>query len=329
MKTVFFRLLTLAAAGLACVCAPASAQAPAGTDYPNRLVKLVVPFPPGGSVDMVGRLIGQKLSDSLGQPVVVDNRAGAGGNIGMDFVAKAPKDGYTLLVAPSGYAANQHLFAKLAFDPMKDLVPIIRVADQPAVLIVNPKLPVTNVRELAAYVKANPGKVSAGTAGVGGAQDIAARLFQSMTGTEMINVGYRGGAPALADLLAGQIDLMFETSPTAVPYVKSGKLRALGVTTDKRIASLPDVPTVSESGLPGFHSVTWIGLAAPAGTPPAVVARLNAEVQKVLADPAVQKQIADMALDVAGGSSADFSRFLKKESDDYAKFVRDNNIVPQ
>ena len=328
MTHVLSRLLALAAASLACVCAPASAQAPA-TDYPNRLVKLVVPFPPGGSVDMVGRLIGQKLSDSLGQPVVVDNRAGAGGNIGMDFVAKAPKDGYTLLVAPSGYAANQHLFAHLAFDPMKDLVPIIRVADQPAVLIVNPKLPVTSVRELAAYVKANPGKVSAGTAGVGGAQDVAARLFQSMTGTEMINVGYRGGAPALADLLAGQIDLMFETAPTAVPYVKSGKLRALGVTTDRRIASLPEVPTVAESGLPGFHSVTWIGLAAPAGTPPAVVAKLNAEVQKLLADPAVLKQIADMALDVAGGSSADFSRFLKKESDDYAKFVKDNKIVPQ
>jgi len=318
--------LSLAAvASLACLAAaPAVAE-----DYPNKLIKLIVPFPPGGSVDMVGRLMGQKLSESMGQPVVVDNRAGAGGNIGMDFVAKAPKDGYTLLVAPSGFAANQHLFAKLPFDPVKDFIPIIRVADQPAVLIVNPRLPVNNVKELAAYAKANPGKLSAGTAGVGGAQDVAARLFQSMTGTEMINVGYRGGAPALADLLAGQIDLMFETSPTAVPYVKSGKLRALGVTTDKRIGSLPDVPTVAEAGLPGFHSVTWVGLAAPAGTPPAVVAKLNAEVQKMLADPAVRKQIGDMALDVVGGSAADFTRFLKKESDDYARFVKDNNIAPQ
>jgi len=324
MKTTLIRALALAAASVACLCAPAFAQ-----DYPSRPVKLIVPFPPGGSIDMVGRLIGQKLSETWGQPVVVDNRAGAGGNIGMDFVAKAPKDGYTLLVAPSGYAANQHLFAKLSFDPMKDLVPVIRMADQPAVLIVNPKLPVQNVKELAAYAKANPGKVSAGTAGVGGAQDVAARLFQSMTGTEMINVGYRGGAPALADLLAGQIDLMFETSPTAVPYVKSGKLRALAVTTDKRIASLPDVPTVSEAGLKGFHSVTWVGLAAPTGTPPAVVAKLNAEIQKLLADPAVQKQIMDMSLDVVGGSSADFAKFLKKESDDYAKFVKDNNITPQ
>ena len=322
--TFLHRILALAAAGITCLATPALAQ-----DYPTRPVKLVVPFPPGGSVDMVGRLVGQKLSETMGQPFMVDNRVGAGGNIGMDFVAKAPKDGYTLLVAPSGLAANQHLFARLPFDPQKDLVPVIRMADQPAVLVVNPRLPVTSVRELIAYAKANPGKLNAGTAGVGGAQDVAARLFQSMTGTEMINVTYRGGAPALSDLLAGQIDLMFETSPTAVPYAKSGKLRALGVTTDKRIASLPDVPTLAEAGVPGFHSVTWIGLAAPAGTPPAAVSRLNAEVQKVLADPAVQKQITDMALDVAGGSSADFGRFLKKESDDYAKFVKDNNITPQ
>ncbi|WPB56120.1 tripartite tricarboxylate transporter substrate binding protein [Xylophilus sp. GOD-11R] len=322
-----FRSLTLVAAGIAAfaaVCAPAAAE-----DYPNKPIKLIVPFPPGGSVDMIGRLVGQKLSDALGQPVLVDNRAGAGGNIGMDFVAKAPKDGYTLLVAPSGYAANQHLFAKLPFDPMKDLTPIIRIADQPAVLIANPKLPVKNVKELAAYAKANPGKVSFGTSGVGGAQDVAARLFMSMTGTDMLNVAYRGGAPALADLLAGQIDIMFETSPTAVPYAKSGKLIPLAVTTDKRIANLPDVPTVAESGLPGFHSVTWIGMAAPGGTPAAVVAKLNAQMQKVLADPAVRKQIGEISLDIAGGSAEDFAKFLQKESADYAKFVKDNNITPQ
>ncbi|MCZ2495681.1 tripartite tricarboxylate transporter substrate binding protein [Xylophilus sp. Kf1] len=324
MKNILRALTFVAVASLACLAAPAFAQ-----DYPTKPIKLIVPFPPGGSVDMIGRLVGQKMSEALGQPVLVDNRAGAGGNIGMDFVAKAPKDGYTLLVAPSGYAANQHLFAKLPFDPLKDLTPIIRIADQPAVLIVNPKLPVKNVKELIAYAKANPGKLNAGTAGVGGAQDVAARLFQSMTGTEMINVTYRGGAPALADLLAGQIDLMFETSPTAVPYAKSGKLIALGVTTDKRIANLPDVPTIAEAGVPGFHSITWIGMAAPGGTPPAIVARLNAEMQKVLADPAVRKQIGEISLDIAGGSAADFAKFLAKESQDYAKFVKDNNITPQ
>ena len=324
MKNLFRALTLVAVASLSCLAAPAFAQ-----DYPNKPIKLIVPFPPGGSVDMIGRLVGQKLSDALGQPVLVDNRAGAGGNIGMDFVAKAPKDGYTLLVAPSGMAANQHLFAKLPFDPQKDLAPVIRIADQPAVLIVNPKLPVKNVKELAAYAKANPGKVTFGTAGVGGAQDVAARLFMSMTGTDMLNVAYRGGAPALSDLLAGQIDIMFETSPTAVPYAKSGKLIPLAVTTEKRIASLPDVPTVAEAGVPGFHSVTWIGMAAPGGTPPAIVARLNAEMQKVLADPAVRKQIGDIALDVVGGSSADFGKFLAKESQDYAKFVKDNNITPQ
>ena len=324
MKNLFRALTLVAAASLGCLAAPAFAQ-----DYPNKPIKMIVPFPPGGSVDMIGRLVGQKLSDVLGQPVLVDNRAGAGGNIGMDVVAKAPKDGYTLLVAPSGMAANQHLFAKLPFDPQKDLAPIIRIADQPAVLIVNPKLPVKNVKELIAYAKANPGKVSFGTAGVGGAQDVAARLFMSSTGTDMLNVAYRGGAPALSDLLAGQIDLMFETSPTAVPYAKTGKLVALGVTTDKRIANLPDVPTIAEAGVPGFHSVTWIGMAAPAGTPPAVIARLNAEMQKVLADPAVRKQIGEISLDVVGGSSADFGKFLAKESADYAKFVKDNNITPQ
>lgn len=325
MKNLFHFSIALVAAGLACVSPIANAQ----DHYPSKPIRLVVTYPPGGSNDMVARLVGQKLSVSLGQPVLVDNRPGASGNIGMDYVAKAPKDGYTLLLAHAGLASNAHMFAKLPFDPLKDIAPIIRIADQPNVLIIHPKWPFKSVGELVAYAKAHPGKLSVGTSGVGGPQDVAARLFMRMTGTDMLNVAYKGGAPALADLLGGQIDLMFETSPTAVPYAKSGKLRALAVTGDKRLSTLADVPTVAEAGVAGYKAVAWVGLAAPAGTPPAIIARLNEEVQKLLNTSDMQKQIADISLDVTGGSVAGFVAFVRKESEDYAKFVKDSNITPQ
>lgn len=325
MKKQFHLLVAFIAISFTCIAPAANAQ----DNYPSKPVRLVVPFPPGGSIDMVARLMGQKLSASLGQPVLVDNRAGASGNIGMDYVAKAPKDGYTLLLAHAGLASNAHMFAKLPFEPLKDIAPIIRIADQPNVLIINPKWPFKNVGELVAYAKANPGKLSVGTSGVGGPQDVAARMFMRMTGTDMLNVAYKGGAPALADLLGGQIDLMFETSPTAVPYAKSGKLRALAVTSDKRLSTLADVPTVAEAGVAGYKAVAWMGLAAPAGTPPAIIAQLNEQVQKLLNTGEMQKQIADLSLDVAGGSAASFVTFVRKESDAYAKFVKDFNITPQ
>ncbi|MCY1518864.1 hypothetical protein D9M68_535920 [compost metagenome] len=290
---------------------------------------MVVPFPPGGSIDMTARLVGQKLSTALGQPVLVDNRPGAGGNIGMDYVAKAPKDGYTLLMVHTGLASNAHMFAKLPYDPIKDLAPVIRVADQPNVLIMNPKWTFKNVGELVAYAKANPGKLSVGTSGVGGPQDVAARRFMQMTGTDLLNVAYKGGAPALSDLVGGQIDMMFETSPTAVPYAKSGKLKALAVTGDKRVSTLPDVPTVAESGVPGYRFMGWVGLVAPAGTPAPVIAKLNEQVQALLKNADTQKQFTDLSLEVIGGSTADFTSFVRKESNDYARFVKDFNITPQ
>ena len=313
------------AAGLACIVPVAHAQ----EVYPSKPIRMVVPFPPGGSIDMTARLVGQKLSTALGQPVLVDNRPGASGNIGMDYVAKAPKDGYTLLMVHTGLASNGHMFAKLPYDPIKDLAPVIRVADQPNVLIMNPKWTFKNVGELVAYAKANPGKLSVGTSGVGGPQDVAARRFMQMTGTDLLNVAYKGGAPALSDLVGGQIDMMFETSPTAVPYAKSGKLKALAVTGDKRVSTLPDVPTVAESGVPGYRFMGWVGLVAPAGTPAPVIAKLNEQVQALLKNADTQKQFTDLSLEVIGGSTADFTSFVRKESNDYARFVKDFNITPQ
>lgn len=297
--------------------------------YPSKPIRLVVPYPPGGSIDMVARMVGQKLSSQLGQPVMVDNRAGASANIGMDFVAKAPKDGYTLLLAPTGLASNPHLFAKMPFDALKDIVPIICIAEQPNVLVLNPKWTFKSVGELIAYAKANPGKLSVGTSGVGGPQDVAARRFMQMTGTDLLNVAYKGGAPALADLMGGQIDMMFETSPTAVPYAKSGKLRALAVTSEKRLPTLSDIPTVAEAGVTGYKSIGWMGLAAPAGTPRPVLDKLNEQMQQILASADMKKQIAEISLEISGGTAGQFSSFVRSEWEDYGKFVKDSNITPQ
>ncbi|ROZ78016.1 tripartite tricarboxylate transporter substrate binding protein [Ramlibacter sp. WS9] len=320
---------TLATAAVATASMLAGA-AIAADEYPSKPVRLVVPFPPGGSIDMVARMLGQKLSEELRQPVIVDNRPGASGNIGMDHVAKSPKDGYTLVMAPFSLATNAHLFQKLSFDPLKDLAPIIRVADQPNVLIVNPaKVQANTVGELVAHLRANPGKLSFGTSGVGNPQDLSARIFMVATRTEMVNVAYKGGAPALADLVGGHIDLMFETSPTAVPYVKSGKLKALAVTSDKRLPTLPDVPTVAEAGIPNYKAVYWMGLLAPGGTPAPIVQRLNAVTQKVLSAPDVQKQLGEISLYPAGGSAADFAEFIRAESTFYGKLVKDLNIPQQ
>lgn len=315
---------------LATTMAVTTATGALANDYPSKPVKIVVPFPPGGSIDMVARLVGQHLADEMKQPFVVDNRPGASGNIGMDYVAKSPKDGYTLLLSHAGLASNAHLFAKLPFDPVKDLAPIIRIADQPNVLIINPlKLPVSSVQELITYLRAHPGKASFGTSGVGGPQDVAARVFMRDTDTDMFNVAYKGGAPALSDLLGGQIDLMFETSPTAVPYVKSGKLKALGVTSDKRLVNLPDVPTIAESGVKNYNSVAWMGLVAPAGTPQTILVKLNAAMQKLLAANDLRKQLMEISLVPAGGSVQDFVTFVAKDSDYYARLVKESNITPQ
>lgn len=327
MNTLLIRAFAVSLLG---VLSLATSSAQAVDEYPSKPIRIVVPFPPGGSIDMVSRMIGQKLSEELRQPVIVDNRPGASGNIGMDLVAKSPADGYTVVMAPFSVATNAHLFQKLSFDPLNDLAPIIRVADQPNVLVVNSdKVKAKTVAELVAHLKANPGKLSFGTSGIGNPQDLSARTFMVATGTDMVNVAYKGGAPALADLLGGHIDLMFETSPTAVPYVMSGKLKALAVTSDKRLPTLPEVPTVAEAGVRDYKAVYWMGLLAPGKTPSPIVQKLNAAVQKILTTPDAQKQLSEISLSPAGGSAAEFGAFIRAESAVYAKLIKDLNIPQQ
>jgi len=297
--------------------------------YPTAPVKLIVPFPPGGSVDMVARMVGKRLSETLGQPVLVDNRAGASGNIGAETAARSPADGYTLFVTSSGVlAANMHLYKKIPFDPFKDFAPVIRLVNQPNILMVHPSVPATSVKEFIALAKSRPGKVTVGSAGIGTGQDIAAQQFTMMTGASLLHVPYKGGAPALSDLLGGQIDGMFETAPTALPYVKQGKLRALAITSAKRSSLLPDVPTVSEAGVPGYESVTWIGLVAPAGTPKPIIDRLNAELQKAL-NGDMGRQLAEVSLDPIGGTPKEMADAIRQDSASYAQIIKAANIQPQ
>ncbi|MEG1770001.1 MAG: tripartite tricarboxylate transporter substrate binding protein [Comamonas sp.] len=301
----------------------------AAQDYPSKPVKLIVPFPPGGSVDLVARLIGKSLQDELKQPFLVENKPGASGNIGAGQVAKSPADGYTLLVGSAGvFAANQYLYANPPFDPLTAFVPIMRIVDQPNLLVVSGSSPIHSVRELIAAAKAQPGKLTFGSASVGSAQHFATEVFKQQTGVDLLHVPYKGGAPALTDLMGGQIDMLFDTSPTALPYAKSGKLRALAITSAQRSPLLPDVPTMKEAGLPNYEVVTWTGIAAPAGTPAAVVNRINAALKTALKGPLGQ-QLADAAPIPVGDSPEAFRAFLHKDAANYSRLVKSANISLQ
>ena len=310
--------------GLALAASCALAQ-----DYPDKPVRLVVPFPPGGSVDLVARLVGKSLQDALQQPFIVENKPGASGNIGAAYVAKAPADGYTLLVGSAGvFAANQFLYANPPLDPLTAFAPIMRIVDQPNILVVGNASPARNVRELIALAKARPGKITFGTASVGSAQHFSTEIFMPQAGLELLHVPYKGGAPALVDLMGGQIDMLFDTSPTALPYAKSGKLRALAITSRQRSPLLPDVPTMREAGLPDFEVVTWTGIAAPAGTPPAVVDKLNAAIKAALQGP-LRKQLEETSLIPVGDSPQAFGAFMRQDAEHYARLVRAARITPQ
>ncbi|MEW6332831.1 MAG: tripartite tricarboxylate transporter substrate binding protein [Thermodesulfobacteriota bacterium] len=297
--------------------------------YPTKPVRIIVPFPPGGSVDTVARVVGQKLTNALGQQFVIENRAGASGNIGTAYAAKAAPDGYTLLMSSSPpLAANVHLFAKLPFDPALDFAPVILIANQPNVLVLHPSVPAANVKELIALAKSRPGKLTFGTSGVGASQHIAAELFMMMTGVTMKHVPYKGGGPAMIDLVGGHIDLMLETAPSAIPFVQSGKIKALAVTTTQRSGMLPTVPTLDESGLKGYEFRGWIGLVAPAKVPQEIITKLHEVVQKELGGD-LRDQLVKMGLDVAGGTPDQFAAFIRKDSAMYGKIVKATNITPQ
>ena len=300
----------------------AVAQAP---PYPTKPIRLVVPFPAGGATDILARAVAQKLTEAWGQAVVVDNRPGAGGNIGSELVAKSAPDGYTLEMGTVGtHAINASLYAKMPYDHIKDFAPVILVAGVPNVLVVNPSVPANSVQELIAYAKANPGKLNFASSGSGTSIHLSGELFKVMAGVQMTHIPYKGSSPALQDLLGGQVQLMFDNLPPSLPQIKSGKLRALGVTTAARAAALPDTPTIAESGLPGFEASSWFGVLAPAGTSPAIIAKLNAEIAKWLATPEAKEKLTAVGANVASGTPDDFAKHIAAETAKWAKVVKDS-----
>jgi tripartite-type tricarboxylate transporter receptor subunit TctC len=297
--------------------------------YPSKPIRFVVPYPAGGPLDTVARLLGQKVSESTHQPVIVDNKPGAGGNIGADAVAKAPPDGYTILMgAVATHAINPTLYASIPYDPIKDFIPVTQIASTPNVLVVNPAVPAGNVREFIAYAKANPGKLNFGSGSTGSAGHLAGELFKAMAGIDMTHVPYKGAAPAMNDLIGGQIQLMFDNLASSLAQVRAGKVRALAVTTAKRSALAPELPTIAESGLPGFDINTWFGIFVPARTPHEIVERLHAEFTKALAAPDIRERMLNLGAEPVGGSSAEFAAYIRAESDKYARIIKASGARP-
>ncbi len=320
MKSLTLPIVLATALGLAAFGAVAQS-------YPSKPIRLVVTFPSGGAPDTLARIFSEK--SQLGQTVVVDNKAGAGGNIGADFVAKAPADGYTLVMGTVGtHSINGALYAKMPYDMVKDFVPVGHVASAPNLLVVNNDLPVRSVAELIAYMKANPNKLSFGSPGIGTSVHVSGELFKSLTGTSMTHVPYKGRQFAIPDLVGGQIQLMFDNMPSALPMAKEGKIRALAQTTTKRSAAAPDVPTVAET-VPGFEATTWFAVFAPAGTPRDIVARLNAEMQRVFKLPDVQDKLRALGLEPWISTPEELARFQAAEIVKWAKVVKDSGATAE
>ena len=319
----------LAGSGAAALFA-ASGRVFAQGKYPERPITLVVPTAPGGTTDFTARLIADPLARALGQPVVVDNKPGASGNIGNQMVARAKPDGYTLLLAYSGYqVGNPHLFKKAGWDPIKDFAPVGMLTRAPQVLVARANLPANNLRELMAYAKANPGKLNYASSGNGSIQHISGELFKQLTGTQITHIPYKGAGPAVQDLLGGQVDLFFTTPASVVSQIKGEKLKALAVTSPRRLASLPQVPTAAESGLSNFDLDSWFALYAPAGTPADIVQLLNAEIGKVLAMPDIRKKAEDSGTAVEQMTVAQLGDFTRKELEYWGRVIKSANITAE
>lgn len=296
--------------------------------WPSRGLRIVVPFAPGGSTDIFARLVGERLATALGQPVVIDNRPGAGGNIGADAVAKAPPDGYTLLMATTGVMAiNKALYKNLSYDAEKDLKPVSYIASITNVLIVPADSPYMSLGDVIAAAKATPGKLSFASSGSGSSTHMSAELFRLLTGTELLHIPYKGSGQAMPDVISGRVSMMFENMPGAVGQIKAGKVRVLAVTGSQRTPSLPDVKTVAESGVSGYESLSWSGIAAPAATPPEVIARLNREISVILAHPEMRQKLAEQGAEAVGGTPESFEDHISRERQKWSKVVRDAAIV--
>lgn len=318
------RRSVLAALALATMALPALAQ-----DYPTKPVKLVVPYPPGGPTDLVGRTYAGKMQEMWGQPVVVENRSGANGNIASQLVAKSPADGSTLLLHASSFIINPHLYKATGYDPFKEFVPVSLMFDYKLMVVVHPSFPAKSVKELVDLAKAKPGSINfASAGGVGAPTHLSVEMFKQIAGIDLVHVPYQGGAPAVNDLLAGHVPLMFNNPTQSLQHVKSGKLRALATTGAKRMAQMPDLPTVAELGYPGYDVGTWFAIWAPAGTPAPVVDKIVGAVKKISAMPDVLAKLAEQGLTVIGSTAAELDAFQKAESARWAKVIKDAKIEP-
>ena len=297
--------------------------------YPNKPIKLIVPFAPGGFTDVVARILGQKLSISLGQPFVIENKAGAGSTIGTDFVAKAAPDGYTLVMVSTTHVISPAIYAKLPYDPIKSFTPVSKLVDSAYVLMVNPKVPVNSVADYIALAKAQPDKIHYASSGNGSSQHLMGGMFAAMTGTKLIHVPYKGSSGAASDLVAGVVESSFAGVPNAMAQVPAGRLKALAVTTAKRIPQLPDVPTMQEAGVPGYEASVWLGLLAPAGTPKEIVARLNAEIAKVMSAPDTKKELYAAGVESDISSPEALGSLMSREMERWGKVIKDAGISMQ
>jgi tripartite-type tricarboxylate transporter receptor subunit TctC len=308
----------------------ASGPAISQAAYPTKPIRIIVPFATGGFADTAGRKIGQALSELLGVPVLIENKAGAGGMIGADAVAKATPDGYTLLLGSNGpISVGPALYPNVPYQPLRDFVPIINLGVSPIVLEVHPSVPATNLTELIAYLKANPGKVTIASPGVGTSSHLAGELFQQLTGTKLVHVPYKGSGPAMIDLLGGQVKMAFDPLSSSIVFIKQGKLRAIAVTTEARSPSAPDIPTLDESGVKGYEASTYAALLAPAGTPPAIIEKLNAAARKALASPGVVDSFTQFATVPTGGSPEQLATYIKRDLDRWTKVIKEANIKPE